>query len=155
MILEPKKNKVYHCFHCFPVCLPWSDGIRCHDLRFWGFSSSHVQMWELGHKEGWVTLNWCFQIVEKTLESPLNCKKIKPLNPKGNQSWIVIGRTDAEAEAPIIWPPDAKTWLVGKDPDVGKDWRQKEKGTAENEMAGLASPTQGTWIYQTLGDKEG
>ena len=90
----------------------------------YGFSSSHVWMWELDHKEGWRMKNWCFWIVmlEKTLESPLNCKEIKPVNPKGNQPWIFIGRTDAEAEAPIIWPPDVESWLFGKDPDAGKDW---------------------------------
>ena len=98
------------------------------------FSSSHVQMWELNHKEGWVLKNWCFWIVvlEKTLGSPLDSKKIKPVNPKGNQFWIFIGRTDAEA--PILWPSDVKSWLIGKDPDAEKDWRQKEKRVAEDEM---------------------
>ena len=93
---------------------------------------------ELDLKEGWALKNWCFQIVvlEKTLESPLGSKEIKPVNPKGNQSWISIGRTGAEAEAPILWPPDAKNWLIGKDPDAGKDWRQEEKGMTEDEMAG-------------------
>ena len=86
-------------------------------------------MWELDHKEGWALKNWCFQIValEKTLENPLNSKEIKPVKTKGNQPWIFIGRIDVEAEAPILWPPDAKSWLIGKDPDDGKDWRQKEK----------------------------
>ena len=103
----------------------------------YGFSSSHVQMWDLDHKEGWATKNWCFRavVLEKTLESPLDCKKIKQINPKGNQSWIFIGRTDAEAEALILWPPDAKNWLFGKDPDAGKDWRQ-EKGLTEDEIVG-------------------
>ena len=93
------------------------------------FSNSHVQMWELDHEEGWMPNNWCFWIVvlEKTLESPLDCKEIKPVNPEGNQLWILIGSTDAEAEAPILWVPDAKSWLTGKDPDAGKDWRQEEK----------------------------
>ena len=88
-----------------------------------------VVMWELDRIEGWALKNWCFWIVvlEKILESPLDCEKIKPVNPKGNQSWIFIGRTDAEAEAPILWSPDVKRWLIGKDPDAGKDWRQKEK----------------------------
>ena len=97
-------------------------------LVSYGFFSSHVWMWELDYKESWALKNWCFWIVvlEKTLESPLDCKKIKPVNPKGNQSWIFTGRTDAEA--PILWPPDAKNWLIRKDPDTGKDWRQKEKG---------------------------
>ena len=104
----------------------------------YGFSSSHGWMWELDHKEGWAPKNWCFWtvVLEKTLESPLNSKKIKPLNPKGNQSWIFIGRTDAEAEAPILWPPDVKSQFTGKDPDTGKDWRQDEKGTTEDEMVG-------------------
>ena len=90
-----------------------------------GFSSSNVWMWELDHQESWVPKNWCFWtvVLEKTLESPLDCKKIKPVNPKGNKSWTFIGRTDVEAETPILWPPDAKSWLIGKDPDAGKDWR--------------------------------
>ena len=89
------------------------------------FSSSHIQMWELDHKEGWVLKNWWFQtvVLERTLESPLNSKEIQPVNPKGNQPWMFTGRTDAKAETPIPWPPDAKRKLIGKDPDVGKDWR--------------------------------
>ena len=96
----------------------------------YGFSSSHVQMWELDHKEGWVPKNWCFQtvVLEKTLESPLDNKETTSVNPKGNQSWIFMGRTDAEAETAILWPPDTKNWLIGKDPDAGKDWGQEEKG---------------------------
>ena len=95
-------------------------------------------MWELDHKESWAPKNWCFWIVvlEKTLESPLDCKEIQPVHPKGNQSWMFIGRTDAEAETPILWPPDVKNWFIGKDPDAGKDWRQEEKGTTEEEMVG-------------------
>ena len=102
------------------------------------FSSGHVWMWELDHKESWVLKNWCFWTVvfEKTLESPWDCKEIKTVNPKGNQSWIFIGRTDAEAEAPILWPPVAKSWFIGKDPDAEQDWRQEEKGTTEDEMVG-------------------
>ena len=102
------------------------------------FASSHERMWELDHKEGWVPKNWCFWIVvlEKTLESSLDCKEIQPVHFKGDQSWIFIGRTDAEAETPILWPPHAKSWLIGKDPDAGKDWRQEEKGVIEDEMAG-------------------
>ena len=94
-------------------------------------------MWELDHKEGQVLKNWCFWIVvmEKTLESPLDCKEIQPVHPKGNQSWIFTGRTDAEAEALILWPLDVKNWLIGKDPDAGKDWRQ-EKVMREDEMIG-------------------
>ena len=101
----------------------------------YGFSSSHVWMWELDHKESWALKNWCFWtvVLEKTLESPLDCKGIQWVNPKGNQSSIVIGRTDAEA--PILWPPDEKNWLLRKDSDAGKDWRQEEeKGTTEDEM---------------------
>ena len=95
-------------------------------------------MWELDYEEIWGPKNWCFWIValEKTLESPLDCKKIQPVHPKGNQSWIFIGRTDAEAETPILWSPDEKNWLIWKDPDAGKDWRREEKGTTEDEMAG-------------------
>ena len=93
------------------------------------FSSRDVCMWELDHKEDWALKKWCFWIVlDKTLESPLDCKEIKPVNRKGNQFWIFIGRTNAEAEAPILWLPDLKSQLLGKDPDAGKDWRQKEKG---------------------------
>ena len=104
----------------------------------YGFSSSHVWMWELDYKESWVPKNWCFWtvVLEKTLESPLDCKEIQPVHPKGNQSWIFIGRTDVEAETSILWPPHAKSWLTGKDPDAGKDWGQEEKGTTEDEMAG-------------------
>ena len=96
----------------------------------YGFSSSHVWMWELDYKESWVPKNWCFWtvVLEKTLLSPLDCKEIQPVHPKGNQSWIFIGRTDAKAEAPILWPPDAKNWLTGKDPDAGKDWRRWRRG---------------------------
>ena len=94
-------------------------------------------MWELNYKESWAPKNWCFWtvVLEKTLESPLDCK-IKPVNPKGNQSWMFTGRTDVEAETPILWPPDVKNWLIWKDPDAGKDWRQEEKGTTEDEMVG-------------------
>ena len=102
----------------------------------YGFSSSHVRMWELDSKESWVPKNWCFWtgVLEKTLESPLDNKEIQPVHPKGNRTWIFIGRTDAEGEAPILWSPDGKNWLIRKDPDSGKDWRQEEKGTAEDEM---------------------
>ena len=104
----------------------------------YGFSSSHVWMWDLDYKESWVPKNWCFSILvlDKTLESPLDCKEIQPVHPKGIQSWIFIGRTDAEAETPIIWPPDIKSWLTGKDPDAGKDWGQEEKGMTEDAMVG-------------------
>ena len=105
----------------------------------YGFSSSHVWIWELDYKESWVLKNWCFWIVvlEKTLEGPLDSYKIQPVRPKGNQSWLFIGRTAAEAETPILWPPDAKNWLIWKDPDAGKDWRWEEKGwMTEDEMVG-------------------
>ena len=104
----------------------------------YGFSSSHVWIWELDYKESWVSKNWCFWtvVLEKTLERTLDCKEIKPVNPKGNQSWIFFGRTNAEAETLILWPPDVKNWLTGKDPDTGKDWRQEEKGMTEDEMVG-------------------
>ena len=104
----------------------------------YGFSSGHAWMWELDHEEGWALKNWCIRIVvvEKTLESPLDVKGIKPVNPKGNQPWIFLGKTDAEAEAPILWPPNPKIELIGKDPDAGKDWRQEEKGTTEDKLVG-------------------
>ena len=104
----------------------------------YGFSSSHVWMWELDYKESWVQKNWCFWtvVLEKTLESPLACKEIQPVQPKGDQSWIFIGWNDADAEAAIVWPPDLKNQLIGKDPDAGKDWGQEEKGTTEDEMVG-------------------
>ena len=104
----------------------------------YGFSSSHVLMWELDYKESWVPKNWCFWtvVLEKTLESPLDCKEIQRVNPKGNQSLIFIGRSDAEAETPVLWPPDAKNWLIGKDCVAGKVWRREEKGTTEDEMVG-------------------
>ena len=102
------------------------------------FPSSHVWMWELDHKEIWALKNWYFWtvVLEKTLESPLDSKEIKPVSPKGNQSWIFVVRIDAEAEAPILWSPDMKNWFIGKDPDAGKDWRQEEKGMAEDEIVG-------------------
>ena len=104
----------------------------------YGFSSSHVWIWELDHKEGWAPKYWCFWtvVLEKTLESPLDCKVIEPVNPKRNQSWIFIGKTDAEAETPILWPPDVKSHLIKKDPDTGKDWGQEERRMTENEMVG-------------------
>ena len=97
-----------------------------------------VWMWELDCEESWVLKNWCFwtMVLEKTLESPLDCKEIQPVHPKGDQSWVFIGRTDAEAETPIPWPPDAMSWLIGKDPDAGRDWGPEEKGMTENEMVG-------------------
>ena len=102
----------------------------------YGFSSSHVWMWELDYNESWAPKNWCFWtvVLEKTLESPLACKEIQPVHPKGDQSWVFIGRTDAKAETPILWPPHVKIWLIERDPDAGKDWGQEEKATTEDEM---------------------
>ena len=122
----------------------------------YGFSSSHVWMWELDHKEGRAPKNWCFQtmVLETTLESPLDCKEIKPVNPKGNQSWIFIGKTDVQAEAPMLWPPDVKNWLTGKDPDAGKDWGKEEKGVTEDEMAGWRHQLNGQKFKQTPVDSE-
>ena len=123
----------------------------------YGFSSSHVWMWELDYKESRTLKNWCFLtvVLEKTLESPLDHKEIKPVHPKGNQSWIFIGRTDAEVEAPILWPPDLENWLTGRDPSVGKDWRQEEKGTTEDEMVGWHHWLNGHEFEQTLGVGDG
>ena len=114
-------------------------------------------MWELNCKESWAPKNWCFWtvVLEKTLECPLNCKEIKPVHPKGDQSWIFIGRTDAEAEAPMLWPPSAKSWLIGKDPDAGKDWRQEEKGTTEDEMVGWHHRLNGHEFEQPSGVGDG
>ena len=123
----------------------------------YGFSSSHIWMWEVDYKESWVPKNWCFWTVmlEKTLESPLDCKEIQLVHPKGNQSWIFIVRTDAEAEIPKLWPPDGKNWLIGKDPEAGKDWRQEEKGTTEDEMVGWHHWLNRHEFEQNLGESEG
>ena len=104
----------------------------------YGFYSGHVWMWESDYKQSWAPKNWCFWtvVLEKTLESPLACKEIQPVHPKGDQSWVFIGRTDVEAETPILWPPGSKNWLIWKDPDAEKDWRQEKKGTTEDEMIG-------------------
>ena len=102
----------------------------------YGFSRGHIWMWELDYKESWVPNNWCFwtMMLEKTLESPLDCKRIQQVHPKGDQSWVFIGRTNVEAETPILWPSDVKSWLIWKDPDAGKDWEPKEKRAAEDAM---------------------
>ena len=120
------------------------------------FSNNHVQMWELDHKEGWVPKNRCFWIVmlEKTLESPLDSKEIKPVNPKENQPWILIGRMDAEAEGPKLWLPDVKRWLIGKDPEVGEDWGQEEKGMTEDERVGWHHWLNGLEFEQIPEDSE-
>ena len=109
-----------------------------HTLIIYWVSSSHVWMWELDYKESWALKNWCFWtvVLEKTLESPLDCKEIQPVHPKGDQSWVFIGRTDVEAETPILWPPHVKSWLIWKDPDTGKNWGQEQKGMTEDEMVG-------------------
>ena len=127
----------------------------------YGFSSSHVWMWELDYKESWALKNCCLWtvVLEKTLGSPLDCKEIQPVHSKGDKSWVFIGGTDVEAETPRLWPPDTKSWLIWKDPDAGKDWGQEAKGTTEDEMVGWhnwlnghelgwtlgAGDTQGTW----------
>ena len=110
--------------------------------------SSPIWIWELDHKEGWALKNWCFWMVvlEKTLESPLDCEEIQPVHSKGNQSWVFIERTDAEAEAPILWPPDVKNWLIGRDPDAGQDWRWEEKEATEDEMVGWHRRLNGHWV---------
>ena len=123
----------------------------------YSFSSSPLWMWKLDHKVGWVLKNWCFwtMVLEKTLESPLDCKELNLVNPKGNQFWIFIGRTDAEAEAPVFWPPDEKSWLLRKDPDAGEDWRQVEKETTEEEMAGWHHWLNGHEFEQASEDGDG
>ena len=114
-------------------------------------------MWGLDHKEGWAAKNWCLWtvVLEKILESPLDCKEIKPIHPKGNQSWIFIGRTDAEVEAPIVWPPDVMSQLIRKDPDVGQDWRQEEKGATEDKMVRWHHWLNRHEFEQAPGDGEG
>ena len=121
------------------------------------FSKSHVSLWELGYKESWVPKNWWFWtvVLEKTLESPLDCKEILPVHPKGNQSWIFIVRTDAEAETSIFWPPDVKDWLICKDPDAGKDWRWEEKGMTEDEMVRWHHQLDGHESEAALGSGDG
>ena len=122
---------------------------KVHLVKSYGFSSSHVWIWEVDYKESWAPKNWCdwTVVLEKTSESPLDCKEIQAVHPKRDQSWVFIGRTDAEAETPILWPSDAKSWLIWKDPDAGKDWRREEKGMTEDEMVG--------WHYQLNGHEFG
>ena len=115
----------------------------------YGFSGGHIWMWELDYEESWALRNWCFWtvVLEKTFKNPLDCQEIQPVHPRGNHSRIFIGRTDVEAETPVFWPHDAKSWLIGKDPDVGKYWRQEEKGTTEDGMV--------RWHHQLDGHKFG
>ena len=121
------------------------------------FSSSHVWLWEVDYKESWALKNWCFWtvVLEKTLESSFDCKEIQPVHPKGDQSWVFIGRTDAKAETPILWPPHAKSWLFGKYSDAVKDWRQEEKGTTEHEMVRWHHRLNGHGFMWTLGVDNG
>ena len=121
----------------------------------YGFSSGHVWMWELDCEESWALKNWCIWTVmlEKTLESPLDCKEIQPVHPKGDQSWLFSGRTQVEADTPIFWPPDAKNWLIWKDPDAGKDWWPEEKGTTKDEMIGWHYWLNGQESEQASGDE--
>ena len=137
-----EKGKRTHCF-----------ANKGPSIQSYGFSKNHVGMWVSGHKESWALKNWCFWtvVLEKTLESPLDCKEIKPVNFKGNQFWIFIGRTDAKAEVLILWQPDVKNWLLRKDPDAGKDWRQEEKGITEDEMAGWHHQLNGHWVWTSSG----
>ena len=123
----------------------------------YGFSSGHVWLWELDCEESWAPKNWCFWtvVLEKTLESPLDCKEIQPVHPKGDQSWVFIGRTDVEAITSVLWPPDAKSWLIWKDPDDGKDWGQEEKGMTEDEMVGWHHRLNGHGFGWTLGVGDG
>ena len=119
----------------------------------YGFSCDHVCMWELDCEESWIPKNWCFWtvVLGKTLESCLECKEIQLVHPKGDQSWVFIGRTNAETETPILWSPHAKSWLTGKDPDAGRDWGQEEKGTTEDEMAGWHHLLDGRWVWVNSG----
>ena len=135
----------------------WSVGPQCVNKpcpssETYGFSSSHVSMWELDPKEGWALKNWCFWTVllEKTLENPWDREEIKPVHPKGNQLWIFTGRTDAKAEAPILWPPSGKSWLTGKEPDAGRDWMQEKKRLTGWD-GWISSLTQWTWVWASFG----
>ena len=130
---------------------------KVHVVKAMVFSSSYVCMWELDYKESWVPKNWWFWtvVLEKTLESPLDCKEIQSVHPKGNQSWMLIRKTDIEAETPILWPPDVKNWLTGRDPDAGKDWRQEEKGITEDQMVRWHHGLNGHEFEQALGVGDG
>ena len=142
-----------------PSFVPRHESLRLWETGNWvgGVEGAADAMRELDHKEGWVPKNWCFQtmVLKKILESLLDCMEIKPVNPKGNQLWILIGWTDTEAEAPILWPPDANSQLIGKDPDAEKYWRQKEKRVTEDEMVGWHHRFRGHELRQTSGENEG
>ena len=130
---------------------------KVHLVKAMVFSSGHVWMWELDCEESWALQNWCFWtvVLEKTLESPLDCNEIQPVHPKGDQSWVFIGRTDVETETPVLWPPNAKNWLIWRDPDAGKDWGQEDKGATEDEMIGWHHQFNGHELRQTQEDGEG
>ena len=147
--MDDTKGGLRYIFHCDQFFLRVQKSKRSQTINgffrldslwgaLYGFSSGHVWMWELDCEEGWVLKNLCFwtMVLEKTLGSPLDCKEIQPVHPKGDQSWVFIGRTNAEAETPILWLPHAKSWLIGKDSDAGRDWGQEEKGTTEDKMGG-------------------
>ena len=130
---------------------------KVHPSQSYGFSNSHIWMWEMNYKENWVPKNWCFWtvVLEKSLENPLDFKEIKPVNPKGNQFWIFIGRTDAQAKALRLQPPDVKSWLIWKDPNTGKEWRQEKKGMTEDEMIGWHHRLDGHEFEQAGGVGDG
>ena len=130
---------------------------KCPSSQGYGFSSGHVWMWELDCEEGLAPKNWCFWtvVLEKTLESPLDCKEVQAVHSEGDQPWDFFGRNDAKAETPVLWPPHAKSWLIGKDSDTGRDWGQEEKGTTEDEMAGWYHGLDGCESEWTPGDGDG
>ena len=149
MVTDQPRQHIKKQRHYFANKGPSSQG--------YGFSSGHVWMWELDYKESWVPKNWCFWtvVLEKTLESPLDCKEIQPVHSKGDQSWVFFGRNDAKAETPVLWPPHVKNWLIGKDSDSRRDCGQEEKGTTENEMAGWHHQLDGRESGWTLGVGDG
>ena len=142
-------------------CMIFTFDIWHYLQKFWvsqgcGLSSSHVWMWELDSEESWLPKNWCFwTVVLKTLESPLDCKEIQPVPSKGDQSWVFFGRNDAKAETPVLWPLHAKSWVIGKDSEAGRDWEQEEKGTTEDEMAGWHHWLDGSEFEWTQGVGDG
>ena len=144
------------CFMNFDVLLLYTY-LFCPSGQGYGFSSSHIWMWELDCEESWAPKNWCFWtvVLEKTLESSLDCKEIQTVYPKGDQSWVFFGRTDAKAETPVLWSPHAKSWPIGKDSDAGRDWEQEEKGRTEDEMAGWHHWLDGHEFEWTLGVGDG